>query len=191
MAFKINNFYGGSPLHRHHGKVVKDPKGDPVTIVKGKTSANRDLTESEIRRRKKKLDKLNSKETLSKRRQRKKIKIEDQLERGQDGESDKATQKMVDSGLYMKEDQENKSLNPGAVKNVMKNKSVSEKEAIAIVNKRRSESKSNAKKKQESKSGWSTEKCQSKRAELKKVLAKDPYAEFGSILKEQLRKNCK
>lgn len=183
MAFKIKNFYGGSPLHSHE-------KGH-VDAFPGVGSPDRDLTEGEIRRRKKKLEKFNSKETLSKRRQRKKIKIEDQLERGQDGESDKATQKMVDSGLYMKEDQETKSLNPGAVKNVMKNKSVSEKEAIAIVNKRRSESKSNAKKKQESKSGWSTEKCQSKRAELKKVLAKDPYAEFGSILEEQLRENCK
>ena len=104
MAFKINNFYGGSPLHSHHGKVVKDPKGDPVTIVKGNQSPNRDLTEGEIRRRKKKLEKLNSKESLSKRRQRKKIKIEDQLSRGQDGESDAATEKMIKSGLLMKED---------------------------------------------------------------------------------------
>jgi hypothetical protein len=96
MAFKIKNFYGGSPLHSHEKGHV-----DPFP---GVGSPDRDLTEGEIRRRKKKLDKLNSKETLSKRRQRKKIKIEDQLERGQDGESDKATQKMVDSGLYMKED---------------------------------------------------------------------------------------
>ena len=86
--------------------------------------------------------------------------------------------------------QERKSLNPAAVKSVMENQNVSEKEAIAIVNKRRSESNSNAKLNEQSKSGWSTEKCQSKRAELKKVLAKDPYAEFGSILKEQIAKNC-
>ena len=106
MAFKIRNFYTNSPLHNHHDKdkVVKDPKGDPVTIVHGNTSPNRDLTESEIRRRKKKLEKLNSKESLSKRRQRKKIKIEDQLSRGQDGESDAATEKMIKSGLLMKED---------------------------------------------------------------------------------------
>ena len=96
MAFKINNFYAGSPLHTH--------EGGKVHPFPGVTSPDRDLTEGEIRRRKKKLEKLNSKETLSKRKQRKKIKIEDQLERGQNGESDKATQKMVDSGLYMKED---------------------------------------------------------------------------------------
>ena len=60
MAFKIRNFYTNSPLHNHHdkNKVVKDPKGDPVTIVKGNQSPNRDLTEGEIRRRKKKLEKL-------------------------------------------------------------------------------------------------------------------------------------
>jgi hypothetical protein len=106
MAFKIRNFYANSPLHNHHdkNKVVKDPKGDPVTIIHGNTSPNRDLTESEIRRRKKKLAKLNSKENLSKRKQRKKIKIEDQLSRGQDGESDAATEKMIKSGLLMKED---------------------------------------------------------------------------------------
>ena len=47
MAFKIRNFYTNSPLHNHHdkNKVVKDPKGDPVTIVKGNQSPNRDLTE--------------------------------------------------------------------------------------------------------------------------------------------------
>ncbi len=105
MAFKIRNFYTSSPLHDNHdkNKVVKDPKGDPVTIVHGNTSPNRDLTESQIRRRKKKLAKLNSKESLSKRRQRKKIKIQDQLSRGQDGESDAATEKMIKSGLLMKE----------------------------------------------------------------------------------------
>jgi len=86
--------------------------------------------------------------------------------------------------------QERKSLNPAAIKNVMKNQNVSEKEAMAIINKRRSQSKNNAKLKEESKSGWSTEKCQSKRKELKEVLAKDPYAEFGSILKTQIRENC-
>jgi len=106
MAFKIKNFYTNSPLHNHHykDKVVEDPKGDPVTIVHGNTSPNRDLTESEIARRKKKLEKLNSRENLSKRKQKKKIKLEDQLERGQDGESDAATEKMIKSGLLMKED---------------------------------------------------------------------------------------
>jgi len=37
---------------------------------------------------------------------------------------------------------------------------------------------------------WSKEKCDAKRKELKEVLAKDPYAEFGSILKEQIAKHC-
>ena len=37
---------------------------------------------------------------------------------------------------------------------------------------------------------WSKEKCDAKRKELKKVLAKDPYAEFGSILKDQIAKHC-
>jgi len=95
-----------------------------------------------------------------------------------------------DTSLAPKMEQERKSLNPGAIKSVMENQNVSEKEAIAIVNKRRSESRSNAKLKEESKNGWSTEKCKSKRAELKEVLAKDPYAEFGDILKQQIAENC-
>jgi|TARA_R110000822_G_scaffold56934_1_gene143637 hypothetical protein len=84
--------------------------------------------------------------------------------------------------------QERKSLNPGAVESVMKNQNVSEKEAIAIVNKKRSEAKSNAEKKKTGK--WSAEKCKSKRETLKKELAKDPYSEFGSILKTQIANNC-
>ena len=86
--------------------------------------------------------------------------------------------------------QERKSLNPAAIKNVMKNQNVSEKEAMAIINKRRSEANSNAKLKEESKNGWSTEKCKLKRAELKKVKAKDPYSEYGSILQKQIHDNC-
>ena len=37
---------------------------------------------------------------------------------------------------------------------------------------------------------WSKEKCEAKRKELKKEIAKDPYSEFGSILKEQIAKHC-
>jgi len=38
---------------------------------------------------------------------------------------------------------------------------------------------------------WSKEKCDAKRKELKDEIAKDPYSEFGSILKEQIAKHCK
>jgi len=79
--------------------------------------------------------------------------------------------------------QERKSLNKGAVENIMKTRNVSKNEAIAIINAERSGAKSRGEKK-----GFD---CVAKRKELKEVLAKDPYAEFGSILKEQIAKNCK
>ena len=51
--------------------------------------------------------------------------------------------------------QERESLNPDALKSVMENQNVSENEAIAIVNKKRSEAKGNAKKKEATKGKWS------------------------------------
>ena len=81
MAFKIQNFYGGSPLKS--------------------SSPDKDLTERDKKRKNNRLERLLTKENPSKRVQRKIIKLEDQLERGQNGESDKATTKMVNSGLLM------------------------------------------------------------------------------------------
>jgi len=81
MAFKIQNFYGGSPLKS--------------------SSPDKDLTERDTKRKNNRLERLLTKENPSKRVQRKIIKLEDQLERGQNGESDKATTKMVNSGLLM------------------------------------------------------------------------------------------
>ena len=81
MAFKIQNFYGGSPLKS--------------------SSPDKDLTERDKKRKNNRLERLLTKEDPSKRVQRKIIKLEDQLERGQNGESDKATTKMVNSGLLM------------------------------------------------------------------------------------------
>ena len=81
MAFKIQNFYGGSPLKS--------------------SSPDKDLTERDIKRKNNRLERLLTKEDPSKRVQRKIIKLEDQLKRGQNGESDEATKKMVNSGLLM------------------------------------------------------------------------------------------
>ena len=79
--------------------------------------------------------------------------------------------------------QERKSLNTGAVENIMKTRNVSQKEAIAIINKERSGAKSRGEKK--------VFDCVTKKKELKEVLAKDPNSEFGSILKQQIAENCK
>ena len=89
MAFKIQNFYGGSPLKS--------------------SSPDRELSSGDMNRKQKKLDKTNERLEnndfslkKSNRLERKRIKTEDQLERGMSGISDAADKKSAP--FYMKDE---------------------------------------------------------------------------------------